>query len=268
MASTNQTTHYDLSQYVASDKPTYLVDYNGDMSKIDAGIYGAKSLADTNEASIGTLSNLDTTVKSDLVSAINEVNTQVGTNTGNISTNTQNISANTSAIGVLANLSTTTKTDLVSATNEVNSKANDLQSEIEKFNLVNFKSYNLTQTTSEIVKSNSNIAYEGTIYVATNSDGSIFKVYGFKRTETSGTETGTITLKNTGISPTEAFTINSAGIQLVLSDDTSYPQDISVASNGDISIKDSQWGGIRRAHFLPCLYFAKSFGDQPTPPTP
>ena len=27
-ASTNKTTHYNLSQYVSSDKPTYLVDYN------------------------------------------------------------------------------------------------------------------------------------------------------------------------------------------------------------------------------------------------
>lgn len=36
MASTNKTTNYDLSQYVGSDKPTYLGDYNSDMQKIDA----------------------------------------------------------------------------------------------------------------------------------------------------------------------------------------------------------------------------------------
>ena len=48
MASTNKTTNYELSQYVASDKPTYLVDYNGDMSKIDTAIYNAKSEADIN----------------------------------------------------------------------------------------------------------------------------------------------------------------------------------------------------------------------------
>lgn len=38
MASTNKTTNYELSQYVGSDKPTYLGDYNGDMLKIDAGM--------------------------------------------------------------------------------------------------------------------------------------------------------------------------------------------------------------------------------------
>ena len=41
MASTNKTTNYNLSQYIGTDKPTYLVDYNGDMQKIDTGIKGA-----------------------------------------------------------------------------------------------------------------------------------------------------------------------------------------------------------------------------------
>lgn len=35
MSSTNTTTNYKLSQYIGTDKPTYLGDYNGDMLKID-----------------------------------------------------------------------------------------------------------------------------------------------------------------------------------------------------------------------------------------
>jgi hypothetical protein len=35
MSSTNKTTNYNLSQYIGTDKPTYLGDYNGDMMKID-----------------------------------------------------------------------------------------------------------------------------------------------------------------------------------------------------------------------------------------
>lgn len=35
MSSTNKTANYKLSQYIGTDKPTYLGDYNGDMSKID-----------------------------------------------------------------------------------------------------------------------------------------------------------------------------------------------------------------------------------------
>lgn len=36
MASTNKTANYDLSQFVGTDRPTWLGDYNGDMAKIDA----------------------------------------------------------------------------------------------------------------------------------------------------------------------------------------------------------------------------------------
>ena len=35
MSSTNKTPNYNLSQYIGTDKPTYLGDYNGDMLKID-----------------------------------------------------------------------------------------------------------------------------------------------------------------------------------------------------------------------------------------
>lgn len=108
MASTNQTTHYELSQYIGTDKPTYLVDYNQDMSKIDTAIYGAKSEADVNSSNIGDLSTLSTTVKNNLVNAINEVEGE------------------TSSIGTLSSLTTTVKTDLVSAINEVNSYASSV----------------------------------------------------------------------------------------------------------------------------------------------
>lgn len=54
MASTNKTTNYELSQYIGTDKPTYLGDYNSDMSKIDTQMKAnetasgiAKTTADT-----------------------------------------------------------------------------------------------------------------------------------------------------------------------------------------------------------------------------
>lgn len=36
MTATNHTENYNLSQFVGTDRPTWLVDYNGDMTKIDA----------------------------------------------------------------------------------------------------------------------------------------------------------------------------------------------------------------------------------------
>ena len=39
MSFTNRTLNYNLPQYVAGDKPSYLVDFNGAMSAIDAGMH-------------------------------------------------------------------------------------------------------------------------------------------------------------------------------------------------------------------------------------
>lgn len=71
MASTNKTTNYELSQFIQTDKPAWLGDYNLDMSKIDAQM---KLNADG-----------------------------VSTNASNIATNTSNIEANATAIGGLQN---------------------------------------------------------------------------------------------------------------------------------------------------------------------
>ena len=120
-SSTNETTHYQLSQYIGTDKPTYLVDYNSDMSKIDTGIYDADAKGTQANNNIGTMANLTTSVNTDLVSAINEVDAHADTNATNISNNTTDIATNTSAIGTLANLDTTAKNNLVSAINEVKS---------------------------------------------------------------------------------------------------------------------------------------------------
>jgi hypothetical protein len=46
MAHTNQTPNYNLSQFLGTDKPAWLVDYNGDMEKIDLGLKAAKDVAD------------------------------------------------------------------------------------------------------------------------------------------------------------------------------------------------------------------------------
>lgn len=63
MSSTNKTVTIELSQYVGTDKPTYLTDYNGDMLKIDNAIAAdrdsiatAQNTADGAVQSVGTLS--------------------------------------------------------------------------------------------------------------------------------------------------------------------------------------------------------------------
>lgn len=54
MSSTNKTTYYNLSQYIGTDKPTYLQDYNGDMSKIDTAIHNVNGVSTTANQTAGS----------------------------------------------------------------------------------------------------------------------------------------------------------------------------------------------------------------------
>lgn len=62
MASTNKTSNLELSQFIATDTPTWLVDYNGDMEKIDAGVGRVEELAQTaSTQAVGVANGLQTT---------------------------------------------------------------------------------------------------------------------------------------------------------------------------------------------------------------
>lgn len=77
MASTNKTNNFNLSQFIETDKPTFLGDYNTDMNKIDDAMQVNKLASENNNNSIGNLQELDTQNKLNLVNAINEVNSNL-----------------------------------------------------------------------------------------------------------------------------------------------------------------------------------------------
>lgn len=259
MSSTNATSHYNLSQYIGTDKPTYLVDYNGDMSKIDAGIYAAKSEADTNALNIGDPTTLTTESKSNLVSAINEVDSHTDTNTTNIGTNTTNIATALTNIGVMTNLNTTNKSSLVGAINEVNGKT-------DNFNLTSYT----TIAENNITCNNGTLSIKD-ITIAKNSDGSLAKIYGSVGGYPSGASSVKITISGTGLAPESEFTINNAGLRRshILENNTNIyiPSgvDITVKTNGNIEIDLSNTTNYVDyvIYLWPILYWIKDFGDVP-----
>ena len=277
MASTNKTTNYELSQYIGTDKPTYLTDYNQDMSKIDAGIHAAKSEADTNANAIGDLSSLTTTAKTSLVAAANEIDADVATNTNNIATNTSNIATNTTHIGTLANLTTTSKTDLVVAANEINAKVGNtanletttktslvaaINELVEYHNLGAATQYN--NGSSDVTLTNCT-SHGGYLFVSKSTDGDIFKVYGKLYMIPNSSAGGTITLKNTGVTTDTEYTINDVGIASGRDDGLVSKSSINltVKTNGDIVIDIPGDNKIMAIRLFPCLYFNKNLGDIP-----
>lgn len=80
MSSTNKTTNYNLSQYIGTDKPTYLGDYNSDMLKIDTQL---KANADSasNAASAAGAAQV---VASDASKNVQKLNDSVTANSADI----------------------------------------------------------------------------------------------------------------------------------------------------------------------------------------
>lgn len=150
MASTNKTINYDLSQYLANDKPTYLVDYNSDMNKIDTQMKANNDLAGLAKTEADDLSSrVD---GQDII--IGNLNTTVGQHTSDISTLNTNVSAVNTKVGDLTNLNTTDKTDVVSAVNEVNTKVGDLTNlaTSSKTNVVSAINENVTKINTKLNK--------------------------------------------------------------------------------------------------------------------
>ena len=81
MSSTNKTANYQLSQYIGTDKPTYLGDYNGDMLKIDTQMKKNADAASTASSNAGTALSKANDVESDL----SNTKTTVQNNTEDIS---------------------------------------------------------------------------------------------------------------------------------------------------------------------------------------
>lgn len=69
MSATNTTTYYEFPVFVGSDKPAWLVDWNGAMNAIDSAIHEAKAEADANASSI-------TSLQSDVTSLAGSVSSQ------------------------------------------------------------------------------------------------------------------------------------------------------------------------------------------------
>ena len=255
-ASTNKTTHYNLSQYISSDKPTYLVDYNDDMSAIDTGIYNAKTQADLGVTNAGiaqsTAENAQTTANT---AVTNASSAQTDANTG------------LSRIGTMANLLTTEKGSVVGAINEVvgdiedvESQVNQNTSDINKFNFTTFNNYN--GSSANVTTSGCTIT-NGTVSVASNSDGSICKVYGTLYLAKTN-QLAKIYIANSGITPSENIVVGPIGLEIPQSGSI-YGSSTSLVLNTNGTIEITSYGtpAGNNANLLmiPFVIFVKNFGD-------
>lgn len=243
MSSTNKTTNYELSQFVGSDKPAWLGDYNSDMLKIDTAVHnvastatGADGKADANATSIGTLTNLTTTAKTSLVAAINEVDSNADTAQGTATT------AGTTA-------------------NEAKGIANSL------------KAYLSITQNGQITPSITNGTASPTmnqLYYALNADGTLGKIYGRLRITVTSAGDVTVTLPVSGLGVSSQFTIEGACFLINKGSQEPYfstlnSRSMTVNTNGNcvVTLPNLGAGDTATLWFPPCLYFFTDFGDLP-----
>lgn len=122
MAHTNSTTNYELSQFIGTDKPTFLGDYNGDMQKIDAAIKASKDTADgasttANAASALATSASETATTAASAAASADANATTALNTANGATTTANSALST------ANSAASTATSAAETASAADTKA-------------------------------------------------------------------------------------------------------------------------------------------------
>lgn len=246
MASTNKTTNYELSQFLGTDKPSWLGDYNSDMSKIDAAVHtvagtatGADGKADTNATSIGTLANLTTDAKTSLVAAVNEVDSHAdaATTTAGNALSSATTAATNAGLAQTAVANLAAKFDLTPATLTVS----------------------CPQVTPTAASTN--------VTCAKNSDGSLCKIYGRIRLGSGYNGNCVCTTSDTGLRPTEAITISGAGLRIARTSTGSnvFGLSYTINTNGTVTItvgNDSSFNSVD-VELIACLIFVTNFGDTP-----
>lgn len=76
MAHTNATANYELSQFLGTDKPAWLVDYNGDMLKLDTAL---KNIADAEAESAEDIQDLQDAIGAEgLTGRITDIENDIG----------------------------------------------------------------------------------------------------------------------------------------------------------------------------------------------
>lgn len=261
MSSTNKTTNYDLSQYIGSDKPTYLSDYNGDMYKIDAqmkvnadNIATAISSASTATSTANTAVSTANSASADASSALSTANS-ASTTAGNAQST--------------ANSALSTATTAQSTANSANTKAEAIAS---KLNLTSFETIQYTSMT----KTGSGTLRNGTIYTATNGDGSIGKIYGQFKVNTNGSS-GKITIptqlrpKDSNGDPTD-LTVNGVTTRYIVEGTTWKNIDqisMVIRSNGNVEVDYTYNASAQEIDvfmFYACVLFLTPFNDEPITP--
>lgn len=251
MSATNHTTNYELPVFVGTDKPAWLVDWNGAMTAIDTAIHTAEGKADQAGIDIGGIESSISTINSTLTSinsAVSQLRIDTNANTGSINTIT-------SLIG--NGLPTTTDKTIIGAINEIVSDF-DFSAHTGTPTVTASSIFTLTEGARSVVK------------YAINSKYSAGKIYGgVSGTLDSSADTWNkiVTLSGLGLPKIDtayyiefgSFSGYASGTPAVVSGRLKFN------TNGTVDIEVYTAYALTSLNvtvsLAPCIYFFDNFGD-------
>lgn len=252
MSATNTTTNYNLPIFIGSDKPSWLADFNGAMTAIDAQMK-------TNADAIATKSPILT---------FNDTTEIELDKTGNVVTATL-ASGVSDKVGraLVKPLSAPAAEQIVGVDTNGDQAAIEIGSGL--FNdggVLKAVDLNLTDIgTATISGLPTGVTVSGgALKYALNADKSIGKIYGtvlFRSTSSSNqviNATTNITVKATG----EAYSIAPAGLVLRESGYAYSNFGLNISAAGAVSLSTTVFANnTTAAYVMPCIYFFTNFGD-------
>lgn len=249
MASTNKTPNYDLPQWVAADKPTFLGDMNAAFLDIDTAMHENAESSGSQEQRLTAVEAKATENATNIASV-----SQVANTAGETATAAQNAASAASALATTAN-----------------NKADKIAGDI---NLNIVKSY----TGTDLVGTSCTLKENSRIWSSRNDANSLGKIYGLIYVDAITGGSGS-TPHNVAIKIPQAFApvqqnFNIAASAIVfksamINSATLFPMygfpGVSVLQDGSVNIQFSAPDVASDSGYViwipPCLYFVEDFGD-------
>jgi hypothetical protein len=279
MSSTNTTPNYGLPQFVNTDVPSWLGDFNSAMSKIDTQMKsndtkatGASTNAENANSSatqaLETANQANTTANGANTSATNALS---AANNANENANTAKQNAATAL--QTANTASGNASSALSMAQNANTNATKALNGLDKFNLKNSMLFN--SSTGNIVNGQncgSDFGNSG-LTLAYDDTKSIFKLYGILRINNpdNGGLNRTVKLLNTPLRPTKDITLICCGL-------TAYGQNLEKVDQCSITVKTdgtielNTWFNVDnsskqvRVFFWNSLYLLQAFEQEEITP--
>ena len=251
MSATNHTTNYEFPIFIGTDKPAWLVDWNGAMSAIDTAIKQAETKADSAGTNIGTIQGDIVTISGTLNTlngAVSQLRLDTNANTGSINTITELIGNGTP---------TTTDKTIIGAINEINGNVID---------------HNLTAKTVTVASTHGTTT-SSDVSALINGAGNMGKFYGTvsvnPMTSSIPADTAIATLTIEDLNTLSAYNINGL---MMFAWNLSASRDVQIPCYLHFNVGDTV--EIRTTYALnttdyaaitawlpPCLYFLQDLGD-------